>query len=69
MTLTSTPKVCGIPEHEVVFSGIALGYADESAEVNELRSERVLGMAILINRRPRNTPNTPKHPATSRNHH
>ena len=27
-------------QNEIVFSGIALGYADESAEVNELRSQR-----------------------------
>ena len=29
-----------VPSNELVFSGIALGFADETSEVNELRSER-----------------------------
>ena len=33
-------QVCDIPDNELVFSGIALGYADESSEINTLRSER-----------------------------
>ena len=32
--------MCDIPDNELVFSGIALGYADESSEINTLRSER-----------------------------
>lgn len=29
-----------IPDHEMVFCGLALGYEDTSAAVNTLRSER-----------------------------
>lgn len=29
-----------LAEHEMVYCGLALGYADESAPVNRLRSER-----------------------------
>jgi len=34
-------SVIGIPDSETVWCGIALGYADESAPVNALKSERV----------------------------
>ena len=30
----------GLPEHDLVYCGMALGYADESAAVNKLRSDR-----------------------------
>ncbi len=33
-------EVVGVPEHELVFCGVALGYADEHHPVNALHSER-----------------------------
>jgi hypothetical protein len=30
----------GIPQNELVFCGVAVGYADPSAKINELVSER-----------------------------
>jgi nitroreductase len=36
----SVAKVCGIPDNEIVFSGMSLGYADESYEANGLYSSR-----------------------------
>lgn len=41
----------GIPENEIVFCGVAVGYADESAAVNSLRSERADSeeIAVFIN--------------------
>ena len=38
--LTDTPSVTTVPPNEIVFSGVAIGYADECSVVNELRSER-----------------------------
>lgn len=31
---------CGVPDEDLVFCGLALGYADEDAPINALRSER-----------------------------
>jgi nitroreductase len=36
----SLKKHFELPEHDLVYCGMALGYADESAAVNKLRSER-----------------------------
>lgn len=33
-------RVVGIPEHELVFCGVSLGYADDQAPINALRTER-----------------------------
>lgn len=33
-------EFAGIPEHQMLFCGLALGYADEDSAVNSLRSER-----------------------------
>lgn len=42
--------VVGVPEHELVFCGVALGYADERHPVNALRSERAPldGFAVFL---------------------
>jgi nitroreductase len=36
----SLKKHFELPEHELVYCGMALGYADESAAVNKLRADR-----------------------------
>ncbi len=36
----SVAKVCGIPDNEIVFAGMAIGYADASYEANALHSAR-----------------------------
>ena len=33
-------EVVGVPEDELIFCGLALGYADGEARINDLRSER-----------------------------
>lgn len=37
----SVTQFVGAPENEMLFCGIALGYADESAPINSLKSERM----------------------------
>ena len=51
-----TSKVLGIPDSEILWCGIALGYEDKSAPVNTLRSKRddvdsftkFMGLMVLI---------------------
>lgn len=41
-------EVTGIPEHELVFCGLALGYADPEDPINALRSERAPADEVAV---------------------
>ena len=40
MLPSASPARIGLPEDHMVFSGMALGYADETAPINSWRSAR-----------------------------